>query len=1303
MTKRDELQRLRDILRTDPRRIPFLLKNNSKMLSARAEDNSTPLQIVLDFKDSDGKFIDEEIISKVIELMDIDQINNPTDDEKTALHTAVISDRENITKKLLDKGAIVSTLLVDGRNVVHWACVRKCTECLNSLLAADLALINSSDDEGLTPLHIACQQGWREGIEVILSKDKLALNIGDKDGDIPLSLAVQNDFMDVVSRLLRETDNGIDQANRRGETPLDKACNFGRENITKLLLEKGANMECKDMCGNTPLLTACFFNSLAIVEMLVENGANLKARNNLGRTPLIVAAEMENVKIVQYLLDSVVKREEIDQVDANGYTALNLACRFGHKDVAEALLKNGANCSKPSNNGYHALGYASQNRHTDVVKLLLDQPGIEVSLNAQDGEGSTALYRACQYGHIEIAKLLLERNADAAKVDAHGQSCLHTASIQGCKEIVQLLVEKSLSQIDLRDDFGWTALHYASFWTLEALYRQSGDHLGRHTNVETEESAPALGNYVDVIEYLLSKGAEVSATTNLGATPLQLAAEKNHPPRVSCLLRQMRDKSILLMRNKSELTALGTAMSEQSPYVVRLLLEVMDVVDLGEVPNKEEMVLWLAKDQETHEILKAILSKEASTATPPVESNDWNAMEWAAFRNYPRLLWWLLFTITPSLEGDRRVRAVTKLIRSLMEGDKMSEPQRAYERILRILRSPPIAQISEQRQQQNDSSERPSYYPHSDSLLGEYEAEIVDFYSFNGKSGFLRRFESIRNVVYGEGPRQIMETTRDKTNKLGNEFGPRDEIANRSWSENDLRVRWVHLPENNMKRVKDLAFTLSADSRIDNYRLGWLNRSWDEIEGLSPTSCFMKPRFVCKDKNQSGEPMAIYMPYLTLGNYTPGGLKDPIYQRLFNDYKNVTLHTSQTLDEFYHYSCRNQNLLENIQRRNADQVVTKNIRKYQDSCILVNVNQIWIWVIDSKTVITASTNRMDDRMDTVLTSALGYLSQRDGNSAAQQDQMDAFQLAQIIMHCCVRFFDKKLQLQVQKKDSSAGFWKGSIQDTFSNAIAEASLQEAILFNEFTLKTKAAQSEMVQKSKVNNRRDDILKAAGLLRETKDIRDELKALRMVAEYQMSVEKEMLSFRGSSDNSDSLSVVTSIREMDKMAERIENAVNTTLTLEQNEIAISDAQEAIRQGKTLMVFTTATIIFLPLSFLTSFFALDVASFSQTPHWAFFVIFGVSVAFSLPLAAHAFFGDWVLRFRGRSSVRDASVESSPHGPEASAALGNASIKEVSLSSRSESVNDMRKRNGNDLRARFWKKKVPPADDEEAVRAPQTA
>ncbi|PWY85963.1 hypothetical protein BO70DRAFT_360783 [Aspergillus heteromorphus CBS 117.55] len=91
--------------------------------------------------------------------------------------------------------------------------------------------------------------------------------------------------------------------------------------------------------------------------------------------------------------------------------------------------------------------------------------------------------------------------------------------------------------------------------------------------------------------------------------------------------------------------------------------------------------------------------------------------------------------------------------------------------------------------------------------------------------------------------------------------------------------------------------------------------------------------------------------------------------------------------------------------------------------------------------------------------------------------------------------------------------------------------------------------------------------------------------------------------------------------------DSVQNLLDLRQKQASILEAEYARiqaedtgKQANTVMVFTIITIIFAPLSFLTSLFALNVTNF---PHdsgnveyqgwWLFPVLFGSSIAFIIP------------------------------------------------------------------------------------------
>ncbi|KAK3676486.1 hypothetical protein LTR78_003762 [Recurvomyces mirabilis] len=232
--------------------------------------------------------------------------------------------------------------------------------------------------------------------------------------------------------------------------------------------------------------------------------------------------------------------------------------------------------------------------------------------------------------------------------------------------------------------------------------------------------------------------------------------------------------------------------------------------------------------------------------------------------------------------------------------------------------------------------------------------------------------------------------------------------------------------------------------------------------------------------------------------------------------------------------------------------------------------------------------------------------------------------------------------------------------------------------------------------------DIGQETALLSEVKDIRDELDMLKMVFEQQHQVLNQAYSameiILGSEDELEGnpeialkkrkiskrleqnrRAVDHSIREverMDKQADRIYKSMRDLLDLKQkyanaiearysrvqaefsykqsSEMA-SQGREGARQGQTLMVFTIATVVFLPLSFIASFFNLQII---ELPHpggaqelslaFASKYIFGIGLSFAFACVFVAMCWDrlevfgkwlWVLTFPQGAAAHWANKE----------------------------------------------------------------
>lgn len=102
-------------------------------------------------------------------------------------------------------------------------------------------------------------------------------------------------------------------------------------------------------------------------------------------------------------------------------TPLHIAVRYGHKEVAELLLNEGANINALERRKWTPLHTAVKNGKMEVAELLLDRGA---NVNAVDNLDMTPLHFALKYNREELVRLLLDRGANLNAVDKKGRTPL---------------------------------------------------------------------------------------------------------------------------------------------------------------------------------------------------------------------------------------------------------------------------------------------------------------------------------------------------------------------------------------------------------------------------------------------------------------------------------------------------------------------------------------------------------------------------------------------------------------------------------------------------------------------------------------------------------------------------------------------------------------------------------------------------------------------------------------------------------------------------------------------------------------
>ncbi|TRX93664.1 hypothetical protein FHL15_005340 [Xylaria flabelliformis] len=239
-----------------------------------------------------------------------------------------------------------------------------------------------------------------------------------------------------------------------------------------------------------------------------------------------------------------------------------------------------------------------------------------------------------------------------------------------------------------------------------------------------------------------------------------------------------------------------------------------------------------------------------------------------------------------------------------------------------------------------------------------------------------------------------------------------------------------------------------------------------------------------------------------------------------------------------------------------------------DTAKLLMVHQLWLWKLDDNRCHTGAGNTL---IDTI----------RQGGIESMKSPDD---LIERILYECATFLD-----ELQR----AGL-KAHVLDIFDNEIANKSDLEVIRFKQFK-----------QYMEERNRRKspDIAAEIKLLYEVKDIRDELHLLKRIFEAQSRVLSEFtrLFWPGDQTRRDSFlddcavqGLIDRTNLLDDDARRTLDSLNYLVTTKQAQTSLDEAETARYLNKYILLFTIVTIIFTPLSFMTSLFAVPVKQF---PH----------------------------------------------------------------------------------------------------------
>ena len=392
----------------------------------------------------------------------------------------------------------------------------------------------------------------------------------------------------------------------RADNIFVECCIANNEKLATLIFEM-PEFPLSDSGLIAAFLESVRFGNIDIVKILVDEISDFMFQNHEINTLFHFASMLPSSEIMKTLLmpESLVKfsgnspaeqwemrRLLLDMTNSNNVSPMELAINEKNSGTVKLLLEAGANVYRLNSKGNHFFHQAVLLGNGTVVKLFLES-GLETGQNNSDL--SALLRTAINKSEREIALMLIAHCSATKKI-----SELNTQYSSGLTPLLLAVKKKDITLIKALliagadpaaiNHLGQSVLHkisienYISEEIFLSIKNSTTGSLAQSINQQLDFSKTK-----EIVETLISVGAEVNVSDKSRNTPFIIAARKKNTPLVQLLLSQGADINAV---NKKGYTALHYALKEQDENLSKFLLE--NGIDLDSASFNLDSALSLA-------------------------------------------------------------------------------------------------------------------------------------------------------------------------------------------------------------------------------------------------------------------------------------------------------------------------------------------------------------------------------------------------------------------------------------------------------------------------------------------------------------------------------------------------------------------------------------------------------------------------------------------------------------------------------------------------------------------------------------
>ncbi len=243
--------------------------------------------------------------------------------------------------------------------------------------------------------------------------------------------AIRANDLDRVKTLIEKDKNAVKQNTYSGDTPLHIAGLVDNEEIARMLIERGADLNALNGSLYTPLMRA----GLKVTRLLVEKGVDINRVTSNGELSALNVALMSKEKeVVEYLLKRGARIPDKEHL----YFRMNLinATKKGIIPYLERCLQDGLD---PLDAGEAQSGLVHYAAESDSVELLDRLFSLGVPFDRANIYGWSPLHHAAYYGNRVTVEWFIKKGADENRRTTDGSSPYNLAVEANNKDVISYL------------------------------------------------------------------------------------------------------------------------------------------------------------------------------------------------------------------------------------------------------------------------------------------------------------------------------------------------------------------------------------------------------------------------------------------------------------------------------------------------------------------------------------------------------------------------------------------------------------------------------------------------------------------------------------------------------------------------------------------------------------------------------------------------------------------------------------------------------------------------------------------------